>query len=124
MWFESLLFGWVSLHRSLVAALATPLPTLLACRLPRFLPALIAHAIAQGQHRIHVGALPAHSCAFETGFDHELVGTLHHPRADRPASASKGGIVHQTETFAPIPQMLSTRFLQGFSLAQAISHGC
>lgn len=68
--------------------------TLLAGRVPGFLPALIAHAIAQGQHGIDMHAFPSHAAAFQAGLDHELVGTFHHSRTDRPPSASKEGIAH------------------------------
>ena len=99
---ERLLFGFWSLCPSLVATLGEPIPTLLAGGVPRFLPSLIADAIAQGQHRIHVGAFPAHAAAFQAGLNHELVGALHHPRTNRPTCTAEERILHQGEPFAQI----------------------
>ena len=110
------------MYHALVAALDEHIPTLLAGGVPRFLPALIADAIAQGQHRIHVGPLPAHAAAFQAGLNHELVGTLHHPRTNRPTCASKERILHQGEPFAQIGDVLTNRFLVDFALGQAICH--
>lgn len=90
--------------------------------LPGFQPAFIADAIAQGQHRIHMGALPSHPGTFQACFNHEFVGTLHHSRTDRPACAPIGGVLHLAEPFAKIPQMFANRFLRGFRLCQAICH--
>jgi hypothetical protein len=63
---ESLSQCFVSLCSSLVATLGEQIPTLLACGVPGFLPPLIANAVAQGKHRIHVFALPSHPRPFET----------------------------------------------------------
>jgi len=110
------------MYPSLVAALDEPIPTLLAGGVPRFLPALIADATLQDQHRIHVGAFPTHAAAFQAGLNHELVGTLHHPRANRPACTSEERILHQGEPFAQIGDVLPNRFPVDFALCQAICH--
>ena len=99
-----------------MTTLSKEISALVAGRLPRLLPPFIADAIAQDQHRIHVGAFPSHPRSFQTCFDNELVGTLNHPGTDRPTSASKGGILHQREALAYIPQMLSHVFLLRFGL--------
>ena len=115
---ERLLFGFLSLCSSL----DEPIPTLLACGVPHFLPTLIADAIAQDQHRIHVGAFPAHAAALQAGLNYELVGTLHHPRTNRPPCTAEERILHQGEPFAQIGDVFMNRFLVDFVLCQAICH--
>jgi len=69
-------FVW--LCRSLVKALGEQLPTLLACDVPGFLPPIVADAIAQGTHRIHMLALPPHPGSFATCVNHQCVRTFRH----------------------------------------------
>ncbi len=45
--------------------------------LPGLLPLPIADRIAQHQHGIDVLPRPAHACAFEACFDHELIGAFY-----------------------------------------------
>lgn len=58
--------GFWSLRRTRVTTLDEQIPTRLSCGLPRFLPPLMAHAVAQRKHRLPVGALPSHPGALET----------------------------------------------------------
>jgi hypothetical protein len=76
--FENLLSGLLSLLCSIVSAWGSRIPALLAGDVPGFLPALIADAVAEGEHRLHVCALPPYPAAFQTCFHHPCVGTLHH----------------------------------------------
>jgi hypothetical protein len=47
--------------------------------LPIVLPAIMADAGSQGEHRVDMETLPMHASAFETRLDHEFVGAFHHP---------------------------------------------
>lgn len=95
--------------------------TLLACSLPGFLPSLITHAIAQGEHGINIGAFPSHATAFEPGLNDEFVRALDHAGTNRPAGSSKQRIAHQGEPFAQITQVLTNLFPVAFAFRQAIS---
>jgi hypothetical protein len=99
-----------------VTTLDEELPTLVTCDLPRVLPSLMAHTVAQGEHRIHVGTFPSHATAFEPGLTHERVGTFHHPGTDRPSGLSKEGRLHQREPCAQLAEMLANLFSIGFVL--------
>ena len=93
---------------STLAATASPeLAGLGTSHLPGFLPTFITDAIAQSEHGIHMVALPMHASSFEAGFDDEFVGTFHHTRPNRPACSSERGILHQSQAFAQIPQVLT-----------------
>ncbi len=114
--------GVLSLGCSIMPVLDASIATLLACGMPSFLPAVIAHGISQGEHGIHVGALPSPAAAFEASLNHELGGALHHARTAWPARSLKERIVHQSEPFAHIAHMLANLFLIDFTLRQAVCH--
>ena len=56
---------------------------------PALLPAVVTHGVAQGQQRVDVRICPMHPRAFQPVFDHQFVGALHHPTANRPALRDK-----------------------------------
>jgi len=74
---------------------------------PGLLPAVITHGIAQDEHQIDVLALPMHPGSFQTGFDDQLVGTLDHARANRPARLLISRILHVSLAFLQIGQFLA-----------------
>ena len=76
-------------------------------RLPGLLPAVITDRIAQNEHGIDVRSAPMHARSFQTCFDHELVGTLDHARADRPARLLIGRILHVYLSFLQVGQFLA-----------------
>ena len=68
-----------------VAVLQPEAGLLLADPLPARFPPLVADRIAYGQHGIDMLRLKSHASAFETGLDHESVGTFDHARANGPS---------------------------------------
>ena len=75
---------------SLAGLLAKGLPDLR----PGFVPAVAAHDIAQGDHRVHV-LTPANAChCLSGGFDHQLVAALHRTVANRPTGRQKERVLH------------------------------
>lgn len=87
---------------------------------PHFRPALVANSIAQGQHRIDVGALPTHPRPFQTSLDDQFVGAFHHARTNGPPLLAEVGIVHHSFALAEIAQVLTHPLLLGELLWQTI----
>lgn len=66
-----------------------------------------------------------HSAALEPCLDHQLIGTLDHPTADRPALCLKARILHLRHAFIQIGQILRhdrLREMRGSKGAQVIEH--
>jgi hypothetical protein len=73
--------------------------------LPNLIPAVVAHRIAQRQHRVHTRPAPMHPRPFQPCFDHQLVGALYHPAANRPAGSPILRILHLPNSLLQVGQV-------------------
>ena len=84
---------------------------------PVLLPTTRTKNIAKRQHGVDMLFCPVHAWAFQAGLDDQLVTTLHHATADRPALRLKERVLHLGFPFFQISQIASDRVCSGiFSL--------